>query len=237
MVWNKRDIDSKTAGSLEVGNWAEWCAKQLKQNSLRSKPVKNKDAAFPNLSHSPSRLSLSSPVSFSLCRTNTACQNNLILKTNTSIPTLPKSLPTHNWTLLLFSTSILTTWTAKLPPREKPALGSRFCRCFFSFVSPLSCKQMPPLFWLLAPSPPLFMLIKSSDTEQQHRSQRPRRRHPDKSCHKCWSQNNWWIRVLKPRVSQSSPLRGKLFSRFLFTRLSGWGGLYRYTLLAKNTEV
>lgn len=57
------------------------------------------------------------------------------------------------------------------------------------------------------------MLIKSSDTELEHRSQLPGRRHPHKGCHKCWSQNNWWIRELKPRVLWSGLLQEKLFFR------------------------
>lgn len=75
-----------------------------------------------------------------------------------------------------------------------------------------------PCFDSYTPPPPLFMLIKSSDTEQERSSRLPERRRPDKGCHKCWSQNNWWIRELKPKVLWSGLLREKLFFQFLFTR-------------------
>lgn len=148
--------------------------------------MKNKDAALPSLSHPPSHRSLSFPVSFSLCLTDTACQNNLILKTNTSLPRLSKGLPAQ---LDSFFTRILATRAAKLPPREKARTAIQTLPRVFLHSSSFSQTNAPSVL-IVSSLPPSFMLIKSSDTEQQHRSQRLRRRHLDKSCHKCWSQNN-----------------------------------------------
>ena len=169
---------------------------------VRSELVKNKESSFAQVNSYPLPLCLTVP-------------NSLIHTADTSVPAPAEKPPSTQLYPVDHFLRVFRDHELKLAYLDVQMASRGKKRVFVdsnvapSFLFFLLINSLS-VFDSFPPSPALFMLIKSSDTEQECRSQLPGRGRPDKGCHKCWSQNNWWISELKPRVLMKWLAPGKV---------------------------